>query len=284
MILITRKELFIALRRMYETNCVDGVVVQLLQDEPLNKYAEMVADVQWRADLHRLQANWTIIDGAAQHWNNEAKIDLDIVCRDCAMVKAVILKYVPQEYEDSPLADPVARWLAETLRPRSIHWSGDDPITDVLRAVLINGSAYSSERVAARTAKRLLELIQQPARPPSAFFEAVARLRHSELRSVQFSTLLRELFGESLRLRPVRGGLAYGGKVALVRIDPRVNSWSMVMWATTGEPVICDMAQRRSSFDFANFENMQHLYKCYNAHNKQTGDNLLCSHSTSRKD
>ena len=280
MILITRKELFIALRRMYETNCDDGVVVQLLQDEPLNKYAEMVANVQVRAALHRLQTNWTIV---AQHWNSEDRIDLDVVCRDCAIIKDIILKYVPQNYEDSPLADPVARWLAETLRPRSIHWSGDDPITDVLRAVLINGSAYSSERVAA-LAKRLLELIQQPARPPSAFFEAVARLRHAELRSVQFSTLLRELFGESLRLRPVCGGLAYGGKVALVRIDPRINSWSMVMWASTGEPVICDMAQRRSSFDFDNFENMQHLYKCYNAHNKQTGDNLLCSHSTSRKD
>lgn len=280
MILITRKELFIALRRMYETNCDDGVVVQLLQDEPLNKYAEMVANVQVRAALHRLQTNWTIV---AQHWNSEDRIDLDVVCRDCAIIKDIILKYVPQNYEDSPLADPVARWLAETLRPRSIHWSGDDPITDVLRAVLVNGSAYSSERVAA-LAKRLLELIQQPARPPSAFFEAVARLRHAELRSVQFSTLLRELFGESLRLRPVCGGLAYGGKVALVRIDPRINSWSMVMWASTGEPVICDMAQRRSSFDFDNFENMQHLYKCYNAHNKQTGDNLLCSHSTSRKD
>ena len=284
MILITRKELFIALRRMYETNCVEGVVVQLLQDEPLNKYAEMVANVQVRAALHRLQANWTTTDGAAQHWNSEAKIDLDVVCRDCAIIKDVILKYVPQNYEDSPLADPVARWLAETLRPRSIHWSGDDPITDVLRAVLINGSAYSSERGAARTAKRLLNIIQQPARPPSAFFEAVARLRRSELRSVQFSTLLRVLFGESLRLRPASVGLADGSSVALVRIDPRINSWSMVLWASTGKPVFCNMARGRASFDFDNYENMQHLYKCYNAHNKQTGDNLLCSHSTSRKD
>lgn len=277
MLHIKEEMLYAAVRSIYHEHISTGNGIDYRNGEPFDKYAAMLSDKKMRAALVRLQGIWPYVQGAAERWTKDGWIDLNVVTGDHAYTNDLLIRYMSLaakcqvKIEDaSPLADPVARWLAETLRPRSIHWSGDDPITDVLRAVLINGSAHTAERVAARTAKRLLELIQQPARPPSAFFEAVARLRHAELRSVQFSTLLRELFGESLRLRPVRGGLAYGGKVALVRIDPRVNSWSMVLWASTGEPVICDMAQRRSSFDFANFENMQHLYKCYNAHNKRS--------------
>lgn len=185
--------------------------------------------------------------------------------------------------EGDPLDNPVAAWLAETLRPRTINWVSDDPITDILEAAAEATAWKDAVGVTlAKQAAILMHNLHQLNKgsirhdmPDWGDFQTrIAKLADSGDVDGLFRYIY-DVCGERVKLKVLTAA------PALCHMTHRIGDGRYsILWESTGTHVISGLGDNK--YDILSADNIRHLRACYNAHIHKA-DRKPCSHSTSRK-
>lgn len=284
--------------KLNERGCVAPFISVAALHDGLTAYAHLISPV----DKGRITRAASALNPLLHEYANNPNMtfNIDVLLRHMPAFKMEVFGkrygFVDQN-ADSPLTDPVAAWLAEILRPRTINHISD-PISDVLAAA-IEGTAWHDKTPAAsvKQAATLLSTLhaynkgqvqfsvgQAETTAERGFREALHRLvdASAEPDPKVFAYILLTEFGERLRLSnkaPHFKGVVERDTLAHVDSSGRHS----VLWASTGGFIYRAVPSHgRELIDWQHPDNVAHLQACYNAHNTPLGDTHPCSHFTSR--